>query len=230
MRTQNRQLEVERCRYEEALKENKENKEKLEKYKSIELAVKGLDEDLNQFLEQRGAFDKKTKDISILVIALKKSLAEVRIERNHFERRLLEEVGKHEMVKRKLKDLQVQLAQSECNNNSLLEDIKMFKEREQNERPISVSSADDKPRVSASTQPPATQPSSPPLSSGYKLPSFKLMGYTKRSITPKSDDDVDERSPLMPIFDRSRKQTEHSSISRYLLLESLYILLIESLF
>ena len=56
MRTQNRQLEVKRCKYEEALKENEEVKEKLKKYKSIEIAVAGLDNDLNQFLQERGAF------------------------------------------------------------------------------------------------------------------------------------------------------------------------------
>ena len=52
-------------------------KEKLRKYQSVEIALRGLNEERNQFLQERGTFDKKTEDISLLVIVLMKRLAEV---------------------------------------------------------------------------------------------------------------------------------------------------------
>lgn len=117
-----------------------------------------------QFLHERGAFDQKTKDISILVIVFKKKLAEVKKERSHYESRLQEEAGKHEMAKRKLKDLEVQLAQAQCNNKSLekdlwrsQEDVRNLQERLQNGRLSPGScSADD------------TQSQNPAMSGDFK--------------------------------------------------------------
>ena len=216
MRTQNRVLQEERYKYEDALKETQEVKGKLEKYKAVELAVKGLEGDLNQFLHERGAYDKKTKDISILVIVLKKKVAEVKKERSHYEGRLREEAGKHEMAKRKLKDLEVQLAQAQCNNKSLekdlwrsQEDVRNLQERLQNGRlsPGNCEADDTQPLVSPlKTVSPSQldpQPSSPPPRSGYRLPSYKLVGATKRSHSTESDD---ERSPLMPVLNHSSKR------------------------
>ena len=135
MRTQNRVLQEERYKYKDALKETKEVEGKLEKYKAIEIA------DLNTVLHDRGAFDKKIKDISTLVIMLKKKLAEVKKERSLYEGRLREEAGKHELAKRKVKDLEVQLAETQCNNKLLekdlwrsQEDVRILKERQQTER------------------------------------------------------------------------------------------------
>ena len=105
-------LQEEWYKYKDALKETQEVKGKLEKYKAVEIAVKGLEADLNTFLHERGAFDKKIKDISTLVIMLKKKLAEVKKERSLYEGRLREEAGKHEIAKRKLQDLEVQLAET----------------------------------------------------------------------------------------------------------------------
>ena len=101
-------LQEEWYKYKDALKETQEVKGKLEKYKAVEIA------DLNTFLHERGAFDKKTKDISTLVIMLKKKLAEVKKESSLslYEGQLREEAGKHEIAKRKLQDLEVQLAET----------------------------------------------------------------------------------------------------------------------
>ena len=65
MKTMNKELEAECCKNEKALKDNKDNKEKLRKYRSVEIALAGLNEELNQFLKEPGAFDKKTEDISL---------------------------------------------------------------------------------------------------------------------------------------------------------------------
>ena len=227
MRTQNRVLQEERFKYEDALKETQEVKGKLEKFKSVELAVKGLEGDLNQFLHERGAFDKKTKDISTLVIVLKKKLAEVKKERSLYEGRLREEAGKHEVVKRKVKDLESQLAEAQCNNEALeknlwrcQEDLRALKDRsdkcQHNER-LSCSGDDTQPLVSPlktlSPSPPPSQSSSPPPKSGYRLPSYKLVGATKRSHSAESDD---EKSPLIPVLNHSSKRlaTEKKSFTR----------------
>ena len=58
-----------------------------------------------------------------------------------------------------------------------------------------------------------TQPSSPPPRSGYRLPSYKLVGATKRTHSTESDD---ERSPLMPVLNHSSKRlATDKSLSRY---------------
>ena len=67
-------FQEERFKYEDALKETQDLKLKLEKMKAAELAVKGCEGDLNQLLHERGAFDRKTKDIATLVIVLKKKV------------------------------------------------------------------------------------------------------------------------------------------------------------
>jgi len=223
MRTQNRVLQEERYKYEDALKETQEVKGKLEKYKAVEIAVKGLEADLNTFLHERGAFDKKTKDISTLVIVLKKKLAEVKKERGLYEGRLREEAGKHEIAKRKFKDLEVQLAEAQCNNKLLekdlwrsQEDVRILKERQQTERlsPVSCSADDTQPLVIDALVSPLKTASPPPTqpSSGYRLPSYKLVGATKRSLSTESDD---ERSPLMPVLNHSSKRlATEKSVSR----------------
>ena len=226
MKKWNEELEAECRKNEKAVKENKENQEKLRKYKSVEMALTGLDEELKQFLKERGAFDKKTEDISFLVVALKKRLDEVRNERNNFEKRLREEVTKHNVLKKKADNLEVQLAQSELNSDSLTwdlwEDEEFIKECEQERLTVSCSADVTEPLVSPSSVADQSS-SSPPLSSTSRLPSSPLMGATKRSITTVSDD---ERSPLMPVLHHSRKlMLLENNNSRYLSLKYLYIIL-----
>ena len=217
-------LQEEWYKYKDALKETQEVKGKLEKYKAVEIAVKGLEADLNTFLHERGAFDKKTKDISTLVIVLKKKLAEVKKERSLYEGRLREEAGKHEIAKRKLKDLEVQLAETQCNNKLLekdlwrsQEDVRILKERQQTQErlsPVSCSADDTQPLVIDALVSPLKTASPPPTqpSSGYRLPSYTLVGATKRSLSTESDD---ERSPLMPVLNHSSKRlATENSVSR----------------
>ena len=123
MKTQNRVLQEERFKYEDALKEAQQLKYKLDTMKSVELAVKGCEGDLNQYLAERGSFDRKTKDIAVLVIVLKKKLAEVKKERSIYEGRLRESVGKQELDKRKVRDLETKLAEAQCNNKVLEKDL-----------------------------------------------------------------------------------------------------------
>ena len=129
------------------------------------------------------------------------------------------------MAKRKLQDLEVQLAQAQCNTKQLeedlwrsQEDVRILKERQQNDRlsPGSCSADDTQPLMTdsmMSPSPPLSQPSSPPPKSGYRLPSYKLVGSTKRSLSPESDD---EHSPLMmPVLNHTSKRlATNKSLSR----------------
>ena len=136
MKTQNKVLQQERFKYEDALKETQNLQMKLDKLKSVEVAVKGLEGDLNQLLHERGAFDRKTKDIATLVIVLKKKLAEVKKERSIYEGKLRETVGRSEMEKKKTRELEASLAEALENVKALekdlwrsQEDLKLMKER-----------------------------------------------------------------------------------------------------
>ena len=123
MRTQNKVLQQERFKYEDALKETQNLQMKLDKLKSVEVAVKGLEGDLNQLLHERGAFDRKTKDIATLVIVLKKKLAEVKKERSIYEGKLRETVGRSEMEKKKTRELEASLAEALENVKALEKDL-----------------------------------------------------------------------------------------------------------
>ena len=126
---------------------------------------------------------------------LKKRLAEVRIKRNKYERRLKEDVSKHNIVKKKADNLEVQLAQSELNNDSLKwdlwrtkEDVRIIKECKQERLTVSCSTDVTGPLLYPSSV--ADQSSSPPLSSTFRLPSSLLIGATKTSITTVSYDEL----------------------------------------
>ena len=104
---------------ENVMRESEELKLKLEMYRGVELALKGQDGDINQFLSERGAFDRKTKDIATLVVVLNKKLAEVRMERNLFEVNLRETRGKCERHQRKVDDLEQKLSEAQTYIRSL---------------------------------------------------------------------------------------------------------------
>ena len=227
MRTQNRVLQEERFKYEAALKETQDLKHKLEKMKSVELAVKGLEGDLNQYLHERGAFDKKTKDVAVLVIVLKKKLAEVKKERSIYEGRLREMAGKQEMDKRKMKDYEIKVAEALSTNKVLEKDLWRCQEdlravTERLEKGLEKGLDDTKPLVmDLEEESPlrSMSPSPPPASSQYKLPSFKLVGAggLKRSHSPEAGDQEEEdaRSPLMPVMNHSSKRLAAESNTRY---------------
>ena len=213
MKTQNRVLQEERFKYEDALKEAQQLKLKLDTMKSVELAVKGCEGDLNQYLAERGSFDRKTKDIAVLVIVLKKKLAEVKKERSIYEGRLRESVGKQELDKRKVRDLETKLAEAQCNNKVLekdlwrcQEDLQSMKDNLENyDKTVILTSANDTQPLSSPLKSMSPSPShSPPPASGYKLPSYKIVGSAsqKRSHSPEGD----ERSPLMPVLHHSSKR------------------------
>lgn len=209
-------LNEERRKYDEAMKETQELRLKLDKMKSVELAIKGQEGDLNQFLHERGAFDRKTQDIATLVVCLKKKLAEVKKERSAYESKMRESISKHEGEKRKVRDLQVQLAESESGNKILekdlwrcQEDLRSVTEKLENGGGADLTttniSTNDTMPLPMSSPLKDLSPSPPPLSqSSYKLPSYKLVGSVKRALSPEQDDE--ERSPFMPIMNHKSKR------------------------
>jgi len=205
LKNQNRVLMEERFRYEEARKEAEELRHKLESQKSVELAIRGQEGELNKFLHERGAFDTKTRDLATLVVMLKQKMADVKKERTAAQSKLAEMSREHGMDKKKVKELELKVAEMQSINRSLegevwrqKEDMKTMRETldclEKGEVP-SPSSIPDSPLKEC---PPS--PSPPPPSQNNKLPTYKLAGSVKRSHSP------EDRSPLLPMMNHSSKR------------------------
>ena len=209
LKAQNRILQEEKFRYEDALKEASELRIKLDQLKGVELAVKGLDADLNQYLSERGAFDRKTKDVAVLVIVLKKKLADVKKERGLLDSRLRETTGKHERDKRKMADLEIQLSEAQSIKKSLehdlwkaQEDLRSLTERMDRQDDDTLIIAEQNSSHEKSPSPASSQPTlSPPgaKSPVKKLPSFKQVGSVKRALSP----DDEDRVPLMAVMNHT---------------------------
>jgi len=209
LRTQAKGLQEERVRYEEARREADELKHKLESYKSVELTIRGQEGELNKFLHERGAFDSKTRDLANLVVTLKHKMADVKKERTVAQNRLMEASRDQGIDKRKVKELEGQMAEMQSVNRSLegevwkyQEDIKVMRENleclERGGAPQSSLASSPLPHLPASPSPPPPPPS---VSQQHKLPSFKLVSSVKRSHSPDED-----RSPLLPLLNHSSKR------------------------
>jgi len=218
IRAQNRILQEEKFKYEDALKEATDLRAKLDKFRSVELAVKGLDGDLNQFLSERGAFDRKTKDLATLVVVLKKKLGEVKKEKNVYEGRVRETTGKHEKDKRRMNELEKELVEAQVNNKSLESNLWRVQEdlRNMTERVERQDDEDDDTLVIAEEKENCLEetPSSPvgslsPPSPARKLPSFKLVGSVKRTLSP------DNEEKLLPVMSHSSARLRDSSDVQY---------------
>merc|ERR1719376_639870 len=76
----------------------------------VELALKGQEGDLNQFLHERGAFDTRTKDLANLVILLKQKLVVVKVERSKAETQVKTVESRQGDEKAKVRALETQVA------------------------------------------------------------------------------------------------------------------------
>ena len=88
IRSQAKLLQGEKVKCDAAMREAEHLRTKLDNFKMVEVALKGQEGALNQFLHDRGAFDGRTKDLASLVILLKQKLAEVKQERSKAEAQL----------------------------------------------------------------------------------------------------------------------------------------------
>jgi len=206
LRTQAKVLQEERFRYDEAKSEAEELKRKLENYKSVELSIRGQEGELNKFLHERGAFDTKTRDLATLVVTMKQKMADVKKERTVAQNRLKEASRDQGMDKRKVKELEGQVAEMQSIIRSLegevwkyQEDMKVMRENleciERGGAPQSSLASSPFPHLSASPSPPP-----PSVSQQHKLPNFKLACSVKRSHSP------DEDRSHLPLLNHSSKR------------------------
>eukprot|EP00092_Neocalanus_flemingeri_P007824 GFUD01008445.1.p1 GENE.GFUD01008445.1~~GFUD01008445.1.p1 ORF type:complete len:419 (-),score=157.21 GFUD01008445.1:144-1400(-) len=204
LRTQSRALQEERFRYEEARREVEELRHKLESFKSVELSIRGQEGELNKFLHERGAFDSKTRDLATLVVMLKQKMADVKKERCVADSRLREVSREQGMDKRKVRELEVQVAEMESINRSLEGELwKCQEEMKASKDKVECLGRGEAPHLSPDISPPPSQhspPSPPPVSTTqpHKLPSYKLACSVKRPLSPDSD-----RIPLLPLLNHS---------------------------
>jgi len=206
LRTQAKVLQEERFRYDEAKSEAEELKRKLENYKSVELSIRGQEGELNKFLHERGAFDTKTRDLATLVVTMKQKMADVKKERTVAQNRLKEASRDQGMDKRKVKELEGQVAEMQSIIRSqegevwkYQEDMKVLRENleclERGGAPQSSLASSPLPHLPASPSPPP-----PSVSQQHKLPNFKLACSVKRSHSP------DEDRSLLPLLNHSSKR------------------------
>ena len=212
LKAQNRILMEEKFKYEDTLKEAARLKQKVDNLKGVELAVKGFDGDLNQFLCERGAFDQKTRDIATMLVALKKKLAEVKKEKNGLEGRLRETTAKHERDKRKMADLENKFSDVQANNLSLenhllrvQEELANLSKREERLEDRTLVIAEETENCSPDCSPTSLSPPSPARPAG-KLPSFQLAGSVKRRLSSEEE----ERGPVLAVMNHTSSRLGQS--------------------
>jgi len=205
LKNQNRVLQEEKYKYEEARKAAEDLRLKLENFKSVEIAIRGQEGELNKFLHERGAFDSKTRDLATLVVMLKQKMVDVKKERTAAENKVKEASRENGIDKRKVRELEVQVADLQSIKRSLESEVWRYKEdtnalKEQLEsvrKGEEVDMFDSSPlkTLPRSPSPPCRSPSPP-----SKLPAFKLTSAVKRSHSP------EDRSPLLPLMNHSSKR------------------------
>jgi len=128
LRSQKMLLQGERARADQLEEEVKQIRSKLENFKGVELALKGQEGDLNQFLHGRGAFDTRTKDLANLVILLKQKLVAVKVERSKAESQVKTVQSRQGNEKAKLRALETQVADLQAVARNLSRDLEKAKE------------------------------------------------------------------------------------------------------
>ena len=128
LRSQKMLLQGERARADQLDEEVKKLRNKAENFKGVELALRGQEGDLNQFLHERGAFDARTKDLANLVILLKQKLVAVKIERSKAESQMKTVESRQGNEKAKVRALEAQVADLQAVARNLSRDLEKAKE------------------------------------------------------------------------------------------------------
>ena len=128
LRSQKMLLQGERARADQLDEEVKKLRNKAENFKGVELALRGQEGDLNQFLHERGAFDARTKDLANLVILLKQKLVAVKIERSKVESQMKTVESRQGNEKAKVRALEAQVADLQAVARNLSRDLEKAKE------------------------------------------------------------------------------------------------------
>ena len=128
LKSQKMLLQGERARADQLEEETKLIRKKVENFKGVELALRGQEGDLNQFLHERGAFDARTKDLANLVILLKQKLVAVKVERSKAETQVKTVESRQGNEKAKVRALEAQVADLQAVARNLSRDLETAKE------------------------------------------------------------------------------------------------------
>ena len=201
IRSQAKLLQGEKMKCDEAVREAEHLRSKLENFKTVEVALKGQEGALNQFLHDRGAFDGRTKDLASLVILLKQKLAEVKQERSKVEaqvktaeltrgkdrqrlKQLETQVGDFQAVARNLEgDLQKAKSETSLLREQLRRTIRTPQQSEFNQTSTETSLDSPQGRLRAMEEMLELEDEEWEKPAATKLPSFTPAGITKKTKT-----------------------------------------------
>jgi len=128
LQSQKMLLQGERARADKLEEETTQIRRKVENFKGVELALRGQEGELNQFLHDRGAFDARTKDLANLVILLKQKLVAVKVERSKAEATLKTVESRQGQQSAKVRALETQNADLQAIARNLSRDLEKTKE------------------------------------------------------------------------------------------------------
>lgn len=209
IQSQAKLLQGEKMKCDEATREAEHLKTKLENFKTVEVALKGQEGALNQFLHDRGAFDGKTKDLASLVILLKQKLGEVKQERSKVEAQVKTAEMTRGKDRQRLKQLEMQVGDFQAVARNLEGDLQKAKSetsllREQLRRTIinpqqsefnQTSTDSPQGRLRAMEEMLELEDEDWEEKPGAKLPSFTPAGIKLNNTKKKKTEEEREASP-----------------------------------
>jgi len=225
MRSQAKMLQGEKARCEEMGRENTHLKSRLEGYKGVEVALRGQEGALNEFLHERGAFDGRTRELGTLIVNLKQKLGDVKRERGRAEATLKELEGRRGEERERVRRLEVQVVDLQAISRNLESDLESErKEKEELRARLAAGQRSEEGEGTVSQA--STQASSPQLplmeemeeeeweEDGYKLPTFTRAGLVEAATPPLASSNIllTARRPLDQIQVRESAQSAYSSI------------------
>ena len=197
MRSQAKMLQGEKARCEEMVRENTALKARLEGYKGVEVALRGQEGALNDFLHERGAFDGRTRELGTLIVNLKQKLGDVKRERGRAEATLKEVEGRRGEERERVRRLEVQVVDLQAIARNLESDLES--ERKEKEELRARLAAGERRETAPQASTLASSPELPPMEemeeeeweeTGYKLPTFTRAGTVEAATPPLASSNI----------------------------------------
>eukprot|EP00088_Acartia_fossae_P027443 TRINITY_DN28203_c0_g1_i1.p1 TRINITY_DN28203_c0_g1~~TRINITY_DN28203_c0_g1_i1.p1 ORF type:complete len:415 (-),score=45.67 TRINITY_DN28203_c0_g1_i1:42-1286(-) len=124
-------LKDERDRFEQYKTDAEKYKREVEKFQSVDKVVKGSIGDVNMFLHERGCYDRESRDLALLIVVLKKTLNEVKLEKKKSDKKLEESHLNREDIKKRLNSQNVQISELKAHNEMICAELKEVKDQAQ---------------------------------------------------------------------------------------------------
>ena len=204
VRSQAKLLQGEKVKCDEAVREADLLRTKLENFKTVEVALKGQEGALNQFLHDRGAFDGRTKDLASLVILLKQKLGEVKQERSKTEAQLKTAELTRGKDRQRVKQLETQVGDFQAVARNLEGDLQKAKSemsqlREQLKITIGTSQSDKTSLDSPQGRLRAMEDMLELEDEDWEKPAAKLPSFTPAGIAKVNKKKTEEREASPPL-------------------------------